>query len=69
MEKYFLYAALGGEKIEREVTLEEFCKAERQAGFRPKMASTDKGYMTTPATGGFGAGNNGGRIEYCKEGL
>lgn len=30
-EKYFLYATLGGEKVEREVTLAEFCEAERMA--------------------------------------
>lgn len=53
MNTYFLSVTLAGEKIEREVTLEEFCKAERAAGFRPKLSSSDPRYMTTPATGGF----------------
>ena len=65
MEKYFLSATIGGEKIEREVTREEFCKAERAAGFRPKLWSGDPAYMTTPATGGFSNGNGiSGRTEY-----
>ena len=54
--KYYLTATLGNEQIKREVSLEEFCKAERQAGFRPKLPSTDPRYMTTPATGGFFGG-------------
>lgn len=56
--RYYLGAWLGGELTEREVTVEEFCKAERLAGFRPKLPSTDRFYMTTPATGGFSAGAN-----------
>lgn len=59
--RYFLCATLGDEKVEREVTLEEFCKAERAAGFRPKMWSGDPRYMTTPATGGFSSGVVSGR--------
>lgn len=59
--KYYLSAVLGSEKIEREVTLEEFCRAERSAGFSPKLASTDPKFMTTPATSGFGCGSIGGR--------
>jgi hypothetical protein len=62
--KYFLSAKLGDEKVEREVTLEQFCHAERAAGFRPKMSFADPRYMTTPATGGFSAGVISGRIEY-----
>lgn len=63
--RYFLSATIAGEKIEREVTLEEFCKAERAAGFRPKLWSGDPRYMKTPATGGF-SNNSGisGRTEY-----
>jgi hypothetical protein len=53
-DRYFLVVELAGEKIEKEVSLEEYCKAERQAGFRPKMASDDLLYMTTPATAAFG---------------
>jgi len=63
-DKYFLTATLGDEQIEKEVTLEEYCRAERQAGFRPKMSSDEPGYMTTPATASFSSGNISGRIEY-----
>lgn len=66
MYKYFLSVELGGEVIEREVTLEEYCKAERNAGFRPKLWSGDPAYMTTPATGGFSSGNISGRTKYIK---
>ncbi len=64
-QKYYLGVTIAGEYIEREVSLEEFCKAERAAGFRPKLWSGDAAYMTTPATGGFG-GDDGirGRVEY-----
>lgn len=62
--RYFLSVTIAGEKIEREVTLEEFCKAERAAGFRPKLWSGDPAYMTTPATSGFGSGMISGRTEY-----
>ena len=66
--KYFLSVTLGGEKIEREVTLEEFCKAERAAGFRPKMWSGHPKYMTTVATGGFsGSGGVSGSIMYIQD--
>lgn len=65
--KYFLSVTFAGELIKREVTLEEYCKAERAAGFRPKMASDDPRYMITPATGGFGTANISGRVEYSKE--
>ena len=67
MHRYFLSCKLGAEKVEREVTLEEYCKAERAAGFRPKLWSSDPAYMTTPATGGFSNGDGiSGRIEYHK---
>lgn len=62
--RYYLSATLGTEKVEREVTLEEFCRAERAAGFRPKLPSTDRHYMTTPATGGFSSGGISGRSVY-----
>lgn len=31
--RYFLSVTLNGEKIEREVSVEEYCQAERNAGF------------------------------------
>lgn len=62
MYKYFLSFTLAGEKIEREVSLEEFCRAEGDAGFYSK-------YGSKPATGGFGVvGGISGRIERIKEG-
>lgn len=61
-DRYFLKF---GDAPEREVTLDEFCKYERLAGFRPKMASTDPRYMTTPATASFGNGIVSGRTEYA----
>ena len=64
MNKYYLSVELAGEKIEREVSLIEYCKAERQAGFRPRMASDDPRYMTTPATGGFSGNGIRGSIKY-----
>jgi hypothetical protein len=69
MDRYFLSATLAGEKIERQVSVEEFCKAERQAGFRPKMASNDPRYLITPATGSFGSTASGisGRTEYVPD--
>lgn len=48
----------------REVSLEAYCRAERAAGFRPKLPRTDPAYMTTPATGGFGSGGISGRMEH-----
>lgn len=66
MCKYYLGVELVGEKIEREVSLEEFCKAERQAGFRPKMSSDNPLYMTTPATGGFSGCGITGSVKYTK---
>ncbi len=67
MNTYFLSVTLAGEKIEREVTLEEFCKAERAAGFRPKLPSSDPRYMTTLATGGFSGNGVSGRVKYTPE--
>jgi len=65
--RYFLSVIIAGEKIEREVTLEEFCKTERAAGFRPNLWYGDPAYMTTPATSGFDNINGiSGRTEYVK---
>ena len=63
-ERYLLKSEFQAEW--QEVTKEDWIKAERAAGFRPKCASTDPKYMTTPATGGwFGAGVSG-RIEHTR---
>lgn len=51
MTRYFLTE-------EREVTIEEYVRAERDAGFRPK--GEDKGQ---PATAGFSSGKISGRTE------
>lgn len=50
-DRYYLRDEPGGQL--REVTVEEYCAAERRAGFRPKMASTHPDYMRTPATASF----------------
>lgn len=60
--KFYLKA--GWEKDYREVTKEEFIRAERAAGFRPKLASSDPEYMNTLATGGFSNMEIFGKIEY-----
>ena len=66
MTKYYLSSTLN--EKEHEVSLEEFCRAERNAGFRPKMSSDHPKYMTTPATGGFSSGYGiQGRVEYGDE--
>jgi hypothetical protein len=64
VRRYFLSVNLGGEEIEKEVSVEEYCRAERQAGFYPKVLHGDKEYLITPATGGFGSGVISGRIKY-----
>ena len=66
-DKYFLSATIVGEKFEKEVTIEEFCKAERSAGFRPKLSSDHPDYMTTPATGGFGSNGINGTVRSVDE--
>ena len=68
MYKYFLSVKLGEETIEREVSKEEFCRAERAAGFRPKISSDDPRYMTTCATGGFSSsGGISGYVRYTPD--
>ena len=47
-----------------EVTKEQWIEAEREAGFRPKMASDHPRYMNTYATAGFSAGFVSGTITY-----
>lgn len=63
--RYFLTRLVNGQGVEQEVSLREYCDAERSAGFRPKLPSCDPAYMTTPATSGFGAGGISGRIQYA----
>jgi hypothetical protein len=51
-----------------EVTKEQWIRAERAAGFRPKLWSGDPNYMTTCATGGFSNGGGlSGKIEYVPD--
>jgi len=45
------------------VSKAEFIAAERNAGFRPKLASDDPAYMTTCATGGFSGNGISGQIK------
>lgn len=46
----------------KEVTKEEWIKAERAAGLYPKCASDEPGFMTSCATGGFSGPNCSGSI-------
>ena len=46
-----------------EVTKNEWIKAERSAGFRPKLWSGDPEYMTTYATAGFSGNGVSGRLD------
>lgn len=45
-----------------EVSKEEWIYAERKAGFRPNLASTNERYMKVCATAGFTGGGIQGRI-------
>lgn len=47
-----------------EVSKSDWIKAERGAGFRPKMSSDDPNWWDTCATGGFSANSIEGRIRY-----
>ena len=66
MTKYFLQSKIPGSEAV-EVSLEEYCRGERSAGFRPKLSSDHPDYMTTPATGGFSSGYLTGSIRYYDE--
>lgn len=65
VEKYYLRAS--DEAPWQRVTKEAWIKAERAAGFRPKLPSTDPAYATTCATGGFGGSGVQGKIVYEEE--
>jgi len=58
--KYKYYLKVFYEEIWKEVSLEEFCRAERLAGFRVKGGGPT-------ATGGFFGGGLRGRMEIIKE--
>lgn len=58
----FYYLKTVAETNWREVTRKEWIEAERGAGFRPKLPSTDPRYMTTCATGGFSGNGIQGKI-------
>tara|TARA_R110000823_G_scaffold101636_10_gene218347 strand:+ start:1669 stop:1890 length:222 start_codon:yes stop_codon:yes gene_type:complete len=60
-----IYFLKGPHQLEwTEVTKEEWVKAERTAGFYPKLPRDDSRFMTTCATGGFSGANIRGKIEY-----
>ena len=61
MTRYFLKADFQSDY--QEVTKEEWIKAERAAGFRPKLASDDPRYMKVCATAGFYGNGVSGKIE------
>lgn len=58
LERFFLKASFNKEWTE--VTRAEWIRAERVAGFRPKMSSWEPNYNDTLATGGFSGGNVSG---------
>ena len=66
MIRYFLQTDSNIGSKKKEVTVEEYCKAERKAGFFPKLPRTDPKFMTTPATAGFSNGIITGSIRYEK---
>ena len=49
---------------EKEVTVGDYCQAERQCGFTPKLNRNHPQYHLTPATAAFNCGPISGRIEY-----
>lgn len=61
MDRFFV--TLGTEP-EKEVSKEEFIRAERNAGFRPKLCFDHPDYMTTFATAGFQGNGIYGRMEF-----
>ena len=63
MNRYFLSAEIGDKVVEHEVTLREYCVAERRAGFWPKVFTNDSA-DEIPATASFSCGGMSGRIEY-----
>lgn len=65
VEKYFLRAS--DATPWQRVSKEDWIKAERAAGFHPKLPSTDPDYMTTCATGGFGGSGVSGKVVYEEE--
>lgn len=65
-DKYLLRYGDGEEK---EVTKEDWIRAERNAGFRPKLPHDHPNFMKVCATGGFGSRSNvEGRVKYSREG-
>lgn len=63
-DKYLLQRR--GESDWKEVSKQEWIKAERQAGFYPKVSSLHPQFWLICATGGFNDGNIRGRIEFEK---
>ena len=53
METYWLKATDIPGSAWQKVSKEDWIKAERASGFRPKLSSDDPRYMTVCATGGF----------------
>lgn len=61
-DRYYLKA--DWQKEWTEVTREQWIRAERAAGFRPKMLSSDPRYNDTCATAGFSGGGTSGKIHF-----
>lgn len=58
-ERYFLKGDWQGEEGWVEVTMEQFVKAERTAGFHNRLGRPD-----LPATAGFSGGGVQGKVDY-----
>lgn len=61
-DDYVYLLKAGWDDEYKEVTKEQWIKAERAAGFYPKCASDEPGFMTSCATGGFSGPNCSGSI-------
>lgn len=63
-ERYFIQSI---NEVEKEVSKAEWIRYERQAGFRPKCASSHPHYWTRCVTNGFTGNGLTGRIVYSIE--
>lgn len=62
-EREDFYLRNNNDPFWRQVSRDEWIRAERAAGFHPKCASSDPAYMTTQATGGFSGKGVEGMVE------
>jgi hypothetical protein len=65
-DRYDYYLKSNWETDWTKVSKETFIKAERSAGFKPKVSSDSPEYWTTLATSGFSGGSCSGMIKVAK---